>query len=62
MVNGDPNTFLYRVDVRVIFQNPERTGYVFHDVLIGASNYEQAKLNAVNCYKRWYPECKIVAF
>ena len=61
MVNGDPTTFLFRVDLKVVFPNPQKSGYLFRDVFIGASNYEQAKQNAVNCYKRWYPECEITA-
>ena len=61
MVNGDPTTHLFRVDLKVIFPNREKSGYLFRGVLMGGSTYQQAVQNAINCYKRWYPECEIVA-
>ena len=58
MVNGDPTTYMFRVWISITY--PE--GYKSERaVSIGGSNYQQAVMNAVNCYKRWYPTCKVEA-
>ena len=58
MVNGDPTTFMYNVTLKIT-----RDDGTFFEVYtaIGGSNYSQAAMNAVNCYKRWYPNYKVEA-
>ena len=59
MVNGDPITYFYFVQLQF---HDRKTGMKWtQQTQIGASNYEEAKQNAVNCYKRWYPEYEITA-
>ena len=59
MVNGDPNTYLYRFTLKVTFPNPGKSGYTFRNVVIAGSNYAEAKEDAVNIFKMEYPECEI---
>ena len=54
MVNGDPNTFLFSVLLKITYSTGAQ---LFKRVQIGGSTWQQAYQNAVNCYKRWYPDC-----
>ena len=56
MVNGDPTTFMFTVKLK--FTKPDGSSFIKYSY-IGASNYEEAKENAVNCWKRWEKNCKI---
>lgn len=53
MVNGDPTTFMFTLELE-IYDPINKSTYSTY-ASIGASNYEEAKVNLVNCYKRWYP-------
>lgn len=56
MVNGDPNTFMFFVPLKITYPSGART---YRNAHIGGSCYEQAAENAVNCYKAWYKDCKV---
>ena len=56
MVNGDPNTLIFFVLLKITYPHGHQ---LFKRVDIGASNWRQAHENAVNCYKAWYPDCKV---
>ena len=56
MVNGDPNTFMFSVLLKITYPTGTQ---LFTRASIGASNWKQAHENAVNCYKAWYPDCTV---
>lgn len=56
MVNGDPNTFMFSVLLKITYSTGAQ---LFTRASIGASNWKQAHENAVNCYKAWYPNCTV---
>jgi len=58
MVNGDPNTFLFSVLLKITYPDGR---LLFKRAGMGGSDWRQAYENAVNCYKAWYPDCKVEA-
>ena len=58
MVNGDPNTFLFSVLLKITYPTGAQ---LFKRAQMGGSNWKQAYENAVNCYKAWFPDCKVEA-
>lgn len=58
MVNGDPTTIMYNVTLKIT--RDDGTSFEVYTAM-GGSNYEQAAMNAVNCYRSWYPTYKVEA-
>lgn len=56
MVNGDPNTLMFSVLLKITYPDGRQ---LFTRAQIGASDWRQAYENAVNCYKAWYPDCTV---
>jgi len=56
MVNGDPTTFMFTVPLKITYPSGLR---MYRNACVGGSNYQEATVNAVNCYKSWYPDCTV---